>query len=389
MSTSTPSIAENFSLREARSAIQQYMAPNPVIYWTDFLLTILVGHICFGVARTLTAELYMLSWAPPGGWRSPVSPLLPTSQVLRIWIHAGTSVGACLLFYRASMFIHELVHLRRRTFNYFRFAWNALCGIPFLMPSFVYYTHVDHHRREHYGTQTDGEYLPLSHVRPAMILLWTLHPFLLPPLTVFRFLILGPIGWFIPPLRKIAHERFSSLIIDPTYIRPMPSKARLRAIRLQEFLCLLWCCFLPIFAIRTFGGLLPFLVQAYFTGVALLFINGLRTLGAHRWLNTGERMTFVEQLLDSVNYPKHGWITGLWGPVGTRYHALHHLFPTMPYHNFPAAHRALMKHLPENSPYRKTSAQSLTGSLLKLYRRAAENWRRRHDTPITETGSRI
>ncbi|MCP3694530.1 MAG: fatty acid desaturase, partial [Planctomycetaceae bacterium] len=148
-------------------------------------------------------------------------------------------------------------------------------------------------------------------------------------------------------------------------------------------LCLLWCCFLPIFAIRTFGGLLPFLLQAYFTGVALLFINGLRTLGAHRWLNTGERMTFVEQLLDSVNYPKHGWITGLWGPVGTRYHALHHLFPTMPYHNFPAAHRALMKLLPENSPYRQTSATSLTGSLVNLYRRSAASQR----NGITQAGN--
>ena len=375
MTSPKSSIAENFSLREARSAIQQYMAPNPVIYWMDFLLTILAGHICFGVARTLTAELYLSAWAPPGGWRSPVSPHLPTAIEVRTWIHAACSIGACLLFYRASMFIHELVHLRRNTFNGFRFAWNALCGIPFLMPSFFYYTHVDHHRREHYGTQTDGEYLPLSHFRPTIILLWTLHPFVVPPLTVFRFLILGPLAWFIPPLRRLAHKRFSSLVIDPTYIRPPPSKGRLRSIYLQEFLCFLWCCFLPVFAIRTFGGLLPFLLQAYFTGVVLLFINGLRTLGAHRWLNTGQRMTFVEQLLDSVNYPNQRWITGLWGPVGSRYHALHHLFPTMPYHNLSAAHRALMKHLPEDSPYRQTSAGSLTGSLLQLYRRAAANWR--------------
>ena len=226
MTSPTPSIAENFSLREARSAIQQYMAPNPLIYWIDFLLSIMAGHICFGVARTLTAELYMSSWAPAGGWQSPVSPLLPSSPAIRTWLHVATSVAACLLFYRASMFIHELIHLRRNTFNGFRFAWNALCGIPFLMPSFLYYTHVDHHRREHYGTQSDGEYLPLTHVRPVLILLWILHPLVIPPLTVFRFLVLGPLAWFIPWVRKLAHERFSSLIIDPTYIRPLPSRAR-------------------------------------------------------------------------------------------------------------------------------------------------------------------
>ena len=84
-------------------------------------------------------------------------------------------------------------------------------------------------------------------------------------------------------------------------------------------------------------------------------------------------MNFVDQLLDSVNYPNHRWITGVWGPVGSRFHALHHLFPTLPYHNAAAAHRALMANLPETSPYRQTIARSLTGALLNLLRRSAAN----------------
>ena len=80
-------------------------------------------------------------------------------------------------------------------------------------------------------------------------------------------------------------------------------------------------------------------------------------------------MTFLDQLLDSVNYPHRPWITELWGPVGTRFHALHHLFPSLPYHAFPEAHRRLMKALPEDSPYRLTEERSLTSAVIDLVRR--------------------
>jgi fatty acid desaturase len=373
MSDLTPSMTPEFSLREARTAIGDCLRPNHLIYWVDFLLTVMAGHICFGVARTLTAELYLSGFAPEGGWVSPVSPLLPTTTSLRIILQAFTSVAACLLFYRAAMFIHELVHRQRGTFTWFRVTWNTLCGVPFLMPSFVYHTHVDHHRREHYGTEHDGEYLAFQERPPIMIFLWLLHPLIVPPLTVFRFLLLTPLAWLIPPLRRLVHKRMSSMIIDPAYIRPLPSKSAQRIIYLQEAACFLWCIFIPIFATRVFGGILPFLVQAYVTAVFLLLLNGLRTLGSHRWVNQGKRMSFVDQLLDSVNYPNHRWITGVWGPVGSRFHALHHLFPTLPYHNAAAAHRALIANLPETSPYRQTSARSLTGALLNLWRRSAAN----------------
>ena len=371
MKPSHQSISDNFSLREARTAIQQYMAPNPVIYWCDFLVSIMLGHICFGVARTLTGDLYLADFAPAGGWKSPIQPYLPTDLLAAHILHVICSIGACLLFYRSAMFIHELVHLRRGTFKAFRAVWNLLCGVPFLMPSFVYHTHVDHHRREHYGTEQDGEYFPFSHQRPWTMVAWLLHPFIVPPMAVLRFAILTPMAWLLPPLKRLVHQRASSLIIDPAYIRPLPSTSVQRTIYLQEFLCLLWCLFIPYFSVRAFGGLLPFLVQAYCTGVVLLLINGLRTLGAHRWVNNGSRMTFTEQLLDSVNYPDRPWVTGLWGPVGLRYHALHHLFPTLPYHNFPAAHRALLASLPADSPYRQTSATSLSGALIQLWKRAA------------------
>lgn len=74
-------------------------------------------------------------------------------------------------------------------------------------------------------------------------------------------------------------------------------------------------------------------------------------------------MSFEEQILDSHNYPCPPWFTELWGPVGMRFRALHHLFPSLPYHAMPEAHRRLMARLPADSPYRKTVRVSLTGTL--------------------------
>jgi fatty acid desaturase len=45
-------------------------------------------------------------------------------------------------------------------------------------------------------------------------------------------------------------------------------------------------------------------------------------------------------------------LTRLFFPFSIRFHALHHLFPSMPYHNLKKAHEYLVKTLPENSPYR-------------------------------------
>jgi fatty acid desaturase len=59
--------------------------------------------------------------------------------------------------------------------------------------------------------------------------------------------------------------------------------------------------------------------------------------------------------------------------VGLRYHALHHVFPTMPYHALPEAHRRLMSHLPADSPYRRTEEGTLLGALRGLWRRAGQS----------------
>ena len=129
------------------------------------------------------------------------------------------------------------------------------------------------------------------------------------------------------------------------YVRPLPTQRTLRMIRMQEFFCFLWIWFIALRMTTSFGLVfnepmpMTFLLHAYLTGVFILTINALRTLGAHRWTNADDsEMTFVEQMLDSINYPTNPFIGGLWAPVGLRFHALHHIFPTMPYHALATAH---------------------------------------------------
>ena len=166
------------------------------------------------------------------------------------------------------------------------------------------------------------------------------------------------------------------MIMDPMYIRPLPTPQTLRIIRLQELGCMIVVWFIAFRLLFSFGLIFDrpmpwsFLVQIYCTGVFIVAINALRTLGAHRWTNDGSEMNFVQQMLDSVNYPYNPLLGGLWAPVGLRFHALHHIFPTMPYHALPEAHRRLMAKLPENSPYRRTEARSLTGAIWELWQRA-------------------
>ncbi|MCR9296867.1 MAG: fatty acid desaturase, partial [bacterium] len=257
-------LSDRFSITQAKSLVKDLTQPNPRIYWIDFLATIITGHAAFFAC--LNANRFIEDFWP-------------------LWITRGLLFTlVSILYMRAAMFIHELVHLPKEGFNGFRIAWNLLCGIPFLIPSFLYYPHVDHHRRKHYGTDKDGEYLDLSHRHPSNVLLFIAVALVVPLAGFFRFAILSPIAWVFPGFRQWVETHASSMIIDIFYMRgDFGPKAR-RVMRMQEVLCFGWCIFLVLRAPIISGTLIDgFLPQAYLVSVTLILINNIRTLGAHRW----------------------------------------------------------------------------------------------------------
>lgn len=342
----------DFSIAEARRIVRDLFEPNPAIYWSDFL-----GSLSLGAAAFLSSRL-----------------LVRFSSDWTIWwpAIAGMTIVAILAFYRAALFTHELTHLRQGQFRLFRVAWNSLVGIPFLMPSFLYQVHLLHHMRKHYATHQDGEYLPWARL-PRWHIVWYLTQSLfIPALAVIRFGVLTPLSWFSPRFRRWLIRRASSMIVDPSFVRPTPTPQELRQWRMQEMGCfaIVWGAVLLTFA----GVLLPTLfVHAYIIAVGIVLLNAIRTLGAHRYRLARHEVTFVEQLMDSVNYPDRAWLGELWAPVGLRFHALHHLFPSLPYHALAKAHRRLMRELPTDSPYRQTVSPSLWAALRTLWREAGRS----------------
>lgn len=338
----------DFPLREAHALVRDLMTPNPWIYWVDFLI-----HITLGWAAFITVL---------------------HSSFLSMWQILACGV-AVLAFYRSAIFIHELAHLKKGTFKVFRLTWNLVCGIPLMIPSFTYDgVHNDHHKRDVYGTSQDGEYLPFAIQRPGEMVRYVLLSFILPLLLVARFLLLTPLSYLIPPLRRLVWERASSLTINPNYKRAANAIRNDHHWRLQEFATF-------VFALTVVTGValnvLPYqvLVLWYVIAILVFILNSLRTLAAHAYRNPGTHtLELAEQYLDSINVPGN-FLTGLWAPVGLRYHATHHLFMSLPYHNLRKAQHRLVHGLSDNTLYLQTVRKGLWDALTRIWKEAAASSR--------------
>lgn len=336
---------QEFPLHEAHALVREFMTPNPWIYWADFLFHITLAWAAFVTALRVPA--------------------------LSMWQFAAYVVAA-LAFYRAVIFIHELAHLKKGTFRVFRVVWNLICGIPLLVPSFTYDgVHNDHHKRDVYGTGEDGEYIPFALHKPAGMIGYVLLSFILPLFFIVRFLVLAPLSWLMPPLRRLVWARTSSLTIDMSYERPENAIRNDKHWRLQE---LATFAFAATVVVCIALGVLSYKVVVLWYAIAALifFLNSLRTLAAHAYRNPPDhKLSVGGQYLDSINIPGNLFLTALWAPVGLRYHATHHLFPSLPYHNLGKAHRRLAHDLSARALYLQTLRAGLWDALLHIWHEAA------------------
>ncbi|WP_407695440.1 fatty acid desaturase family protein [Sphingomonas edaphi] len=331
-------------LRAAADLTRALNKPNASIYWADMLGSALLGY----------GALALAIWATSTG------------------ILLVAALVAVLALYRAGSFIHELTHLKPGSVPGFRLAWNAIVGVPLLVPSFLYEgVHNQHHAKTYYGTANDPEYLPLALMKP-----WTLPVFLIaaalaPIGMLVRFGVLAPLSLFNPRLRQMVVARYSGLQINPVFRRSKPQGKFARDWLVQETAASLWAIALIGMAAT---GVIP--MRAFLIGMSVasgvMFLNQVRTLVAHLWENDGEPMSVTAQYLDSVNVPPPATLPALWAPVGLRYHALHHLLPGVPYHALGEAHRRLTRELDASSIYFKSNHRGLAPLVGRL---AASSWR--------------
>jgi fatty acid desaturase len=328
-------------IRAAADLTRELSVANPTIYWADFLASIVLGYASVYGAITLS-----------GGWA----------------VAAG--LVAILALYRAVSFIHEITHLKSSAVPGFRIGWNLLLGIPLLVPSFMYEgTHNQHHARTRYGTADDPEYLPLA-LMPAWKLMVFLFASLLAPFALLlRFGVLAPVSIIVPPLRNWLVARASTLATNPSYSRRQPEGVFRREWIMMESAAAMWGMILIALVATGTISLRAFVIFMAIVSVATL-LNQVRTLVAHLWENDGEPMSVTAQYLDSVNVPPPGFLPALWAPVGLRYHALHHLIPSVPYHALGEAHRRLIQQLPVGSTYHGANYPRLSGLLARLFKSA-------------------
>jgi fatty acid desaturase len=334
-------------LAQWKQTIKEFFRPNPAVYWTDFLLSTFLGYGALA--------LFLSSTMP--------------------WSLRSLAFGLCVFaLYRAGLFVHELTHRERHELPGFSLTWNLLVGIPFLVPSFMYRgVHLDHHKGPTYGTNEDGEYLAMGAMPLLRTLVYTGHALLIPLLLLLRFGLVGPISFLHPGLRKKVMLAASSFAIRYDVERKLPAAQEQKRWLVQELLCTLFAWFL------VFGGISGFLswsgLGLYYAALAVIhFLNSIRTVVAHRYLNrSGHAMSFSQQLGDSVNL-EGNWLFGeLMAPVGLRFHGLHHLFPNLPYHNLSKAHFKLKESLPSGSPYFATIEPGIGAALVTHWRNTRDS----------------
>jgi len=315
-----------------------FMARNMTQYWLDFLCTwaLFVGG--------MTAWLF--------------APLAYSIVGLLIGILAA---------YRCGSFMHEIVHFNRRNSSEmaFKTGWNLLFGMAILSPSHLYDAHLEHHMPNSFATVEDPEYVPINNRSFFGLAFFVFHHVLGPISMVALRMLFNPFIWLIPSLGKnLMNGKGTALVINWDYIPTGKTKAT----SFDKFAIIGSTMLLYIYLASIISGLIPLIIVAKILTLIIIsmVLNGIRTLVAHRYINYDRQsVTREEQLLDSVNLIGNPIIGGLLAPVGLRYHALHHLVQTLPYHSLEAAHKKLLAELDEDDVYHKINV-SLSQAMREL-----------------------
>ncbi len=294
------------------SLVADLRAHKQAVYWVDFGLAIALFWSLIGFA----AYTPQLVWA------------------------ALAVVPASLALYRAALFSHEIGHFGKRSVPGFTLVWNALCGVPIGLPSFMLKSHVDHHGVASYGTARDPEYLPFAAFPQIKRAFW-LGTLLVPWMFTFRAMVLVPLAWAYKPANAWLRSRMSYMTMNSAYQPSSDFQKLTRFDLMVEAATALWAY--GLLALLITGGLpwrFALLLLVCMTAANLL--NAWRTLRAHKYTSVGHAMDAAAQLRDSTTFTLPPVLGALLCPVGQRFHAAHHLFPYLPYHALGEAHRRVM-----------------------------------------------
>lgn len=293
-------------------------------YWIDFVVTATLAYTA--------ATVYL------------ISPLFSAAQFIAFPF-------AVFWLYRSGSLIHEVAHLPGKELRAFKVAWNLVVGVVTLAPSTFFTSHHrDHHSGKMYGTPQDPEYI-VNVFRPGSALsvcMYAIHVCLFPAFVFLRF-FLAPLSFIHPKVRDFTLRRLSSFTLNWNYERNISRLNRKEFVTI-ELLC--WARASLILAGVALGiSMWTRIPLMYVLAASTLMFNQMRQLADHHFTSDGETMAMHDHILDSCNYTDRDFFTWLFFPFSIKFHALHHLFPSLPYHNLESAHQHLIETLPPDSPY--------------------------------------
>ena len=119
--THAPLGDDNAMLKAAAGlTLRDLNVARPAVYWADMLGSALLGYAALAATIATGSTIVAL-----------ISGLI-----------------AVLALYRAGSFIHEITHMKPNAVPGFYWTWNALVGVPLLVPSFMYEgVHNQHHAK--------------------------------------------------------------------------------------------------------------------------------------------------------------------------------------------------------------------------------------------------
>jgi fatty acid desaturase len=296
---------------DAGIAVDDLRKINRMTYLGDFLLTSIVFYSSFVL-------------------------LLGTeSLLLRLLFY----VVAVFAIYRMAVFSHELAHMEKR-FPAFSVLWNVLCGPVILCTTGYFRSHIDHHRSDSYGTGKDPEYTPFWETSYAAKVYLGVSP-LVPFLMFIRSALLIPVSWVIPAYRRKREATEELASIHGSYVRAPHIRPKSRFEGAIEDITALLCLGLLVLAIYDHRYISMIVLWLSILSFGIL-LNSARTLCAHRYTNTQSPVPMTDQFADSITLNLPALVAFLMAPVGLKYHALHHLYPSLPYHSLGKAHERML-----------------------------------------------
>ena len=246
----------------------------------------------------------------------------------RGWAFALTFIVVVVSLHRAAILMHDICHQYENP-RLKRFIWiwdltiGAIAAIPsprFLRP------HRIHHATGTFRTKDDPQYLLVRTDRTLAAFVLIFIPFIMPILNLANAVVASVAGTALDE----AVERWASKRGNPTG-SVVAERHRPRVIWLSRYCVALYALYAYLLP-ETLG-------IAYAVLVAGWFLTTIRIPLEHRMEHLLERTDKRDHLLDSFTIESP--LAAILQPLAMRFHAAHHLYPGVPYHNLEALHREL------------------------------------------------